>query len=989
MKTPSKDAVSTENVSYIQTYPRPEIRVKKNANFYGSGAFRTRSPRLQNAFRMSATSSAAQSESFEDLLFLCLEQHAEGGSAAVEKVLARHPQAAGRIREELARLARLGLLGAESESSVPQTLGGFRLIRRLGEGGMGLVWEAEDPTLHRRLALKMIRPDQLHFSGSRERFRREVEAVARLQHPGIVPIYSVGEDQGIPYFTMELLDGCTLSDVLRELSGRDPRQLHGRDLARAVESRMEQQGRTVRAEGPLFESEWADVCVMIARQAAEALEHAHGRGLIHRDLKPSNLALTRTGRVMLFDFGLARAAAADGMTQSGVQPGSLPYMSPEQVQGDADIDARSDIYSLGATLHELLALQPAFPPESWEQMRERILNGGAAPLRKLNPDLSWDVETVCVVAMEGDRSRRYATAQDMARDLSALLSRRAIEARRPGLGLRLLRSTQRHPAQAVGATLGVLLLIAGPVGWELSRARSLNEITAAYEKSEQDFRLALSAIGHVLRDTATEDLRDVPRMQQARLVALDRALALYERISASRGDDLEVLAEGARLRTSRASILEDLGRRSEELEERKRALELWERVHAAQPTAENASWRIAAKAAVGKTWSGMHDPQQALQILRSAATECREWAAKGEVLGCTVAVLLSEAEANVLAGDAQAARIALDEACASVERRRAAQPDDPDLAWTMGRIEGWRASLCPKGEGQQAALQHAQRSLAEFETAERLVPAVRYYSFDVADALSELADYQFESGEHDAAEASLDAALARIDGLLRDFPDSGRYRQARSDVLNKSGVHAGRLGRFELAARKQVALLEIAESNLKSDPQRCDLALRAASAHVNLAATRIELKDDSAELIVHYERALKLLEICPHELTDDNTTGSVGSLARYGLSRARLLTGEFGSAQAAIEDHARTIGTSAERMRYSADLWNEYALALEQQRPDELAARALAIERMFQRLGEAIAAGYADRGELESTKSLDAFRDDPRFVELLGRIQSN
>ncbi len=938
---------------------------------------------------MSESPAETQSRSFEDLVFACLEQHSEGGSQAVENLLARHPAQAARVRSELARLARLGLLGAEPHSTVPQTLGGFRLIRRLGEGGMGLVWEAEDPTLHRRLALKMIRPDQLHFSGSRERFRREVEAIARLQHPGIVPIYSVGEDQGIPYFTMELLDGCTLSDALRELSGRNPRQLHGRDLARAVESRLEQQGRPSRAEGPLFEAEWPDVCVMIARQAAEALEHAHSRGLIHRDLKPSNLALTRTGRVLLFDFGLARAEAADGMTQSGVQPGSLPYMSPEQVRGDANLDARSDIYSLGATLHELLALQPAFPPDSWEQMRERILGGACMPLRRLNPDLSWDVETVCVVAMERERARRYATAQDMARDLGALLSRRAIEARRPGLGLRTLRWTQRNPAQAVGATLGVLLLIAGPVGWELSRARSLEEITAAYEKSEQDFRLALSAIGHVLRDTATEDLRDVPRMQQARLVALDRALALYEQLSASRRNDLEVLAEGARLRTSRASILEDLGRRSEELEERKRALELWERVYAAQPTAENASWRIAAEAAVGKTWSGLHDPEQALEILRAASARCREWKAEGSLLHCTLSVLMAEAEACVLAGEIEAARSVLDEASAHVESQRSRYPDDPDWAWSMGRIEGWRASLFRRGERGQDALEHSRRSLAEFESAERLMPDVRHYSFDVADALSELADYQFELGQHDESQSSLDAALARIDGLLKDFPDSGRYQQARSDVLNKSSIHAGRLGRFELAAGKQQALLEIAEAKFRTDPQRCDLALRAATAHVNLAASRIELKHDSAELIAHYERALKVLEICPHELTDDNTTGSVGSLARYGLSRARLLTGDFGSAQAAIEDHARTIGTSAERMRYSADLWNEYALALEQQRPDELVARAFAIERMFQRLGEAIAAGYTDRGELESTKSLDVFRDDPRFVELLGRIQSN
>src|SRR5262245_42306982 len=264
---------------------------------------------------------------------------------------------------------------------------------------MGLVYAAEEEALGRRVALKMVRPEQLYFPGARERFRREVETIARLQHPGIVPVYAVGEDGGVPFFTMEPIDGCMLDDVIAHLRDFDPAKLTGRDLAHAIAACVRGGDATSPVRGALFELSWVDACVQIAREIAEALEHAHSRDLVHRDVKPSNVAITRTGRAMLLDFGLTHSATAERITRTGSQPGSLPYMSAEQIEGVEDLDARTDVYSLGVAFYELLTLSRAFPDGASVDVLRRIHSGEFVRPRERNRAIPRDVETVCLTAM--------------------------------------------------------------------------------------------------------------------------------------------------------------------------------------------------------------------------------------------------------------------------------------------------------------------------------------------------------------------------------------------------------------------------------------------------------------------------------------------------------------------------------------------------------------------------------------------------------------
>ncbi|MBI5433959.1 MAG: protein kinase [Planctomycetes bacterium] len=380
------------------------------------------------------------------------------------RLAAEQPEAAKELERRLAGLRAIGMIADSNVAGpnfagVPERLGDFRLIEKLGGGGMGVVYRAEQSSLGREVALKLVRPEHLFFPGARERFRREVEAVARLKHPGIVPVYTVGEEHGLPYFAMERIEGATLADVLSELSGRASESLTGADFARALGTR----GKLAPADldATAFERGWLELVVGLAAEIADALDHAHAHGILHRDVKPSNVAMTRGGRAMLLDFGLTSSAEADRITRSGTQVGTLYYMSPEQVSGDA-LDARTDVYSLGATLYELLALRVPFQAENRVKTEDAIRAGGALPAVRFNRRVPADLDVVLAKAMALAPRDRYTSAAAFARDLRNVLERRPIEARPPGPWLRLMRFVQRDPTLASALALGVLLFVGAP-----------------------------------------------------------------------------------------------------------------------------------------------------------------------------------------------------------------------------------------------------------------------------------------------------------------------------------------------------------------------------------------------------------------------------------------------------------------------------------------------------------------------------------------------
>lgn len=436
----------------------------------------------------------------ENLLAACISGLQRNDGTVAEEILWEYPERAAEIRRHLERLSNIGLLQNPRVQPMPAAgrLGPFNLIQMLGGGGMGVVYLATEADLvGRHVALKLVRPELLHFPGVRERFRREIEVVARLQHPGIVPIYSVGEDSGVSYFAMERIHGCSLAEALEDLSRVDIAQLTGKDLMHTVARRAGAVSPTESpAPGSLFGGSWIEACTSIARSVAEALDHAHDRGVVHRDVKPSNVLITVDGRVMLTDFGLAVAEDSEALTNSSSQLGSLAYMPPEQLRGDPGFrhDRRCDVYSLGVTLYEALTLQSAFGcGVGAESIRQRIREGRPRAVRLLNRAVSRDVAVICAKSMDVDPARRYQRAADLAADLGRYAQRRPILARPAGPLLQLRRFSQRHPAisLAVALTAAALAILGFQQQGALHRARGARLLAEARALIGPDPDLAL------------------------------------------------------------------------------------------------------------------------------------------------------------------------------------------------------------------------------------------------------------------------------------------------------------------------------------------------------------------------------------------------------------------------------------------------------------------------------------------------------------------
>lgn len=301
-------------------------------------------------------------------------------------------------------------------------LGHYRVLAELGRGGMGIVYKAFDTELQRTVAIKVLLPDRAD-ANSRERFVREAQAAARLNHDNIVPVYSVSNPEGgLPYFAMEYVDGQSLKERIEK-----DQQLNSREAVR------------------------------ICMQVAHALAAAHQASLAHRDVKPGNVLLDAvSGRAKITDFGLVRPTdATKGITQEGTIPGTPEYMSPEQIRDPNRIDARSDIYSLGVTLYESLTGEVPFRGVP-HMVLQQVLNDEPRPSRRLNDAIPRDVETICLKAMAKNASGRYQTAKQMADDLRRWLDGEPIHARPVGSLERVYRWAKRNPR--IAAPTAALLL---------------------------------------------------------------------------------------------------------------------------------------------------------------------------------------------------------------------------------------------------------------------------------------------------------------------------------------------------------------------------------------------------------------------------------------------------------------------------------------------------------------------------------------------------
>lgn len=388
--------------------------------------------------------------------------------ARIVALLARHTESTASFLEPCARPGTV-------DAAEPKRIDEFRIVRKLGAGGMGTVYLAEDETLGRPVALKVLATELTASRESLERFAAEAKITASLKHPSIVPIYRLGRQGPYHYIVSELVVGITLADLIEQ------------ERERRVATRSTSERRR-----------WHGKAIEIVASIADGLEAAHQAKIVHCDVKPSNILIDHAGAARLADFGIARSARLEARSTGLI--GTCHYMSPEQANAEDEIDGRSDVFSLGVVLYELLTLDRPFKGGTIEAVLRAVVHAQPAPVRTIDPAIPRDLDTVCQKAMEKNPSRRYQSAAHLAADLRSVLSDRPILARSPRLWQRGVRWAKRNRVRAAGVAIVVLgATSAAGVGYG-SHLRSIHQTQVIVNSDPPGAVLGLAPLDDVTNE---------------------------------------------------------------------------------------------------------------------------------------------------------------------------------------------------------------------------------------------------------------------------------------------------------------------------------------------------------------------------------------------------------------------------------------------------------------------------------------------------------
>ncbi len=403
----------------------------------------------ESAHNRRSKATSKHEEELEELLVHYIDRLTSGDMLDKLQIAQDHPDLAPEL---VRRLEAFEVIGSGSLPDIPLgTLGDYTLRREIGRGGMGVVYDAWQNSMDRRVALKVLPPGMAADNRAFHRFMREAKTAGQLSHQNVVAVYSTGVEEGTPWYSMEFVEGETLAHVLARLKKAEEDET-------PFGKRSEQQYYLNMAKA------FADV--------ADGLQHAHSKGVIHRDIKPSNLILDEEGRLRILDFGLARLEGQESLTVSGDFVGTPLYVSPEQArQRKSEVDHRTDVYSLGATLYEVIAGRPPFKGRDHQDTLSQIIDRDPVEPRKLNQRVPRDLETIVLKCLQKDPGDRYGTAEALGQDLRRCVRGDAIEARPLSGWERLVRkiSRNRHKLRRQ-VTVLLLLSCLGVLGYMLVRA---------------------------------------------------------------------------------------------------------------------------------------------------------------------------------------------------------------------------------------------------------------------------------------------------------------------------------------------------------------------------------------------------------------------------------------------------------------------------------------------------------------------------------------
>ena len=583
-----------------------------------------------------ASPDSSERDPLEMLAAEFMERLRQGQHPSTEEYAAQHPELAEEIRELFPTIAMTERLKARQEQTSGgrvtlgaaqlTRLGDFRIVREIGRGGMGVVFEAEQESLGRRVAVKVLPRQALLDEKHLKRFQREARIAANLHHTNIVEIFGVGEQDGFHYYVMQYVQGVGLDAVVPVLTGLASRPgpiplspstepttstSSENETAQAAVRQLLGGKNELHSDSLLGPHYWRSVA-KLGLQAADALNYAHAQGTLHRDIKPANLLLDTQGTIWLADFGLAKAAQSDDVSLSNDIVGTLRYMAPEQFRGNTD--HRSDIYSLGLTLYELLALRSAYDETSHSRLIERITQGPPPVPGSINAGIPRDLETIILKAVSHDVSQRYQTAREMADDLRSFLEDRPIRARRVGPVERLGRWCRRNKALASLAGTSLLLLalvaIVASIGYIRTKTALRGEAMER-TKAEANASLAVEALDRTFErlcptrvvvrpqpeiEGTRGEITDAPKaplVSKETAALLEEMLPFYDRLAQQTGNGAELRLRTAEANRRVGAIRQQLGQSEDAVKAYQHAMALFQESGSRSPTNSDLTLKIA------------------------------------------------------------------------------------------------------------------------------------------------------------------------------------------------------------------------------------------------------------------------------------------------------------------------------------------------------------------------------------------------------------
>jgi serine/threonine protein kinase len=792
-----------------------------------------------------------------------------GERPGIEEYAERFPELADEIRAALPSVEMMEQLKPRRDQTVaanstsnwsdtaPERVGEYRIIREIGRGGMGVVYEADQEALGRRVAIKVLPANLMSDQKLRSRFRREAQAAARLHHTNIVPVFAVGEEGGQCYYVMQLIEGQGLESIIERLKeeGGTAKEENGKTKGegRRMELPLSLSDSSVSFHTSSFRS-----VARIGFQVADALAYAHAQGVVHRDIKPSNLLLDAGGTVWVTDFGVAKIAEGASLTQSGDIVGTMRYMPPERFAGHSD--ARGDVYSLGVTLYELLTQKPAFPDTTPHNLIQLITQHKLARPRKLNPSIPKDLETAVLKASARDPAHRYQTAKAFAEDLRRFLYDRPILAKRTGAAEQLWRWCRRNRALA-SLTAAALLLMAAITAVSLTAyaqtaaANKRIEKALAAEKTERDHAektasLALAALSRtydrfapnrlVVAPTASNELGveipiQPPTLPPEAIPLLEDLLRTYEQIVETSGEFPTLRPQVAEANHRIGDIRRRLGRFKEAAVAYQSAINLYTRLLPASSTdtlriklarAYNERGRTVRSLQHLDEASRMH--QMAIQVLAEAPKalasrpECRYQLAYSYYS-------LEDRDFFAKKGPGKGPGPRLNNptrrAVTLLEDLVRDYPDVPEYRHLLACYyrdapPGWGPPREPEESpssteksGPELAVDLLRKLVEDF-------PTIPDYRLDLCETLARWGGPRGRSGDANGkSEERMKQAIAISGELVNQYPNVPEYAAAHAQFLDKLGMDSYRASKFEDAEKLGRKAVTIQRRLVKQHPE--------------------------------------------------------------------------------------------------------------------------------------------------------------------------